>query len=155
MTDTAIKVTDCLELFTRREVLTGSESWICPSCDERRDAFKDLGLWRLPRVLILQLKRFSSDGKTRTKLEEFVDFPLRDLALEEWASNGAEKGSAYDLFAVVNHVGGLGGGHYTAFAKDLHSEQWFSFDDARVAPVPRDRVASSAAYILFYRKQIQ
>ena len=29
----------------------------------------------------------------------------------------------YDLYAISNHYGGLGGGHYTAFAKN--GDQWF------------------------------
>lgn len=29
-----------------------------------------------------------------------------------------DKKVVYDLYAVSNHFGGLGGGHYTAFAKN-------------------------------------
>ncbi len=37
----------------------------------------------------------------------------------------------YELYAVSNHYGGLGGGHYTAFAKN--DGQWYEFDDSRVS----------------------
>lgn len=33
----------------------------------------------------------------------------------------------YDLYAVTNHIGGLGGGHYTAYCKN--SGDWYKFDD--------------------------
>lgn len=39
----------------------------------------------------------------------------------------------YELYAAVNHLGGLRNGHYTATIKD--SEEWYCFDDSRVTPV--------------------
>ena len=30
----------------------------------------------------------------------------------------------YDLFAVSNHYGSLGGGHYTAYAKNPVHKKW-------------------------------
>ena len=38
-----------------------------------------------------------------------------------------EKHVEYDLYAVSNHYGGLGGGHYTAYAKN--GNKWFEFND--------------------------
>jgi len=58
----------------------------------------------------------------------------------------------YDLYAVSNHYGSLGGGHYTAFCKQRDG-QWFEFDDKRVTPVLDKTVVSSAAYLLFYKKK--
>lgn len=60
----------------------------------------------------------------------------------------------YDLYAVDNHFGGLGGGHYTAFAKNPADGHWYNFDDSCVRPVSDpDMVKSSAAYLLFYRRR--
>ncbi len=61
----------------------------------------------------------------------------------------------YDLYAVSNHMGGLGGGHYTAYAKNLNDGQWYLFDDAFVEAV-RDaerQVKGSSAYVLFYARR--
>ena len=41
------------------------------------EATKTLELWDLPRVIIFQLKRFSSP--TDPKIEDLVTFPLTDL----------------------------------------------------------------------------
>ena len=38
----------------------------------------------------------------------------------------------YDLYAVDEHIGGLGGGHYRAYAHNHRSDQWYHFDDSYV-----------------------
>jgi ubiquitin carboxyl-terminal hydrolase 4/11/15 len=40
----------------------------------------------------------------------------------------------YDLFGVDEHMGGLGGGHYRAYALNHRDEQWYHFDDSYVNP---------------------
>lgn len=60
----------------------------------------------------------------------------------------------YDLYAVDNHFGGLGGGHYTAYAKSPADGQWYNFDDSSVRPVSDpNSVRTSSAYLLFYRRR--
>ncbi len=42
-----------------------------------------------------------------------VEFPLEGLDLSSFVLSKTDKPPIYDLFAVSNHSGGLGGGHYT------------------------------------------
>ena len=51
---------------------------------------------------------------------------------------------------MVNHHGGLNGGHYTAFA--THKGKWYKFDDRDVTEVEAEKVVSCAAYLLFYER---
>ena len=44
----------------------------CPRCKCHRNAVKSLGIWRLPPVLIIHLKRFTFDGPFRDKLQTLV-----------------------------------------------------------------------------------
>ncbi|XP_050996647.1 ubiquitin carboxyl-terminal hydrolase 19 isoform X1 [Acomys russatus] len=68
----------CLNLFTRPEVLAPEEAWYCPQCKQHREASKQLLLWRLPNVLIVQLKRFSFRSFIwRDKINDLVEFPVR------------------------------------------------------------------------------
>ena len=53
-------------------------------------------------------------------------------------------------------MGGLGGGHYTAYALNPNKNKWFEFDDSSVSSVkgsPEQTVVSSMAYNLFYRRR--
>ncbi|KAJ3046289.1 hypothetical protein HDV00_000102 [Rhizophlyctis rosea] len=56
----------------------------------------------------------------------------------------------YKLFAVVNHMGKMDTGHYTAFA--MQRGQWFSFDDAEVKVATEKDVLESNSYMCFYVK---
>ncbi|KAJ8577065.1 hypothetical protein ON010_g2141 [Phytophthora cinnamomi] len=56
----------------------------------------------------------------------------------------------YNLYGVVNHQGALGGGHYTAYAKNFVDDQWYYYDDERVRVVEEQQVVSPSAYLLFY-----
>ena len=88
----------------------------CPSCKTHRQASKKLDLWRLPEILVIHLKRFSYNRYFRNKLETFVDFPINDFDLSNYmAHKNIHMSHHYMLYAVSNHQGGMGSGHYTAF----------------------------------------
>jgi len=44
----------------------------------------------------------------------------------------------YDCYAVSNHYGNMGFGHYTAYAKNPIDSKWYEFDDSRVTKVRTD-----------------
>lgn len=96
----------------------------------------------MTQILVFHLKRFSNTGRFSLgdKIDAFVDAPLRDLDL-----SGVVKGLKkeentllYDLYAISNHYGGLGGGHCmciviiidTAYAKNPIDKEWYSLDDS-------------------------
>lgn len=96
-----------------------SERRFCPNCKEHRQASKKLDLWRLPEILVIHLKRFSYSRYFKNKLDTFVSFPTQNLDLGKYAKDkdASNVRYVYELYAISNHYGGLGGGHYSAFAK--------------------------------------
>ncbi|XP_066526402.1 ubiquitin carboxyl-terminal hydrolase 19 isoform X2 [Hoplias malabaricus] len=154
----------CLNLFTKPEVLAPEEAWYCPKCQQHREASKQLLLWRLPNVLIIQLKRFSFRSFIwRDKINDMVDFPVRNLDLSKFCigqKEDVQQPPIYDLYAVINHYGGMIGGHYTAYARlpnDKNSQRsdvgWRLFDDSTVTTVEESQVVTRYAYVLFYRRR--
>uniref|UniRef100_A0A8C5QT47 ubiquitinyl hydrolase 1 n=1 Tax=Leptobrachium leishanense TaxID=445787 RepID=A0A8C5QT47_9ANUR len=96
----------CLNLFTKPEVLSPKEAWYCPKCNQHREASKQLMLWRLPNILIIQLKHFSFRTFIwRDKINDMVDFPVRSLDLSKFCIGQKEdhQRPIYDLYAVINH----------------------------------------------------
>lgn len=150
----AISLFSCLDAFLKEEPLGPDDMWYCPRCKEHRQASKKLDLWRLPDILVFHLKRFSYSRWLKNKLDTFVNFPTRNLDLSNYVkSNEASEGSHdYELYAISNHYGGLGGGHYSAYCKLIDDNRWYHFDDAHVSPVSEDEIKTSAAYVLFYRR---
>lgn len=148
----SVSLYSCLEAFLTEEPLGPEDMWLCPGCKEHRQAIKKLDLWRLPEILIIHLKRFSYSRFMKTKLETYVDFPIDDLDLSNYiACSNNQSCCRYMLYAVSNHYGSMGGGHYTAFV--YHGgNQWFDFDDSHVYPISEDKIKTSAAYVLFYRR---
>jgi ubiquitin C-terminal hydrolase len=149
-------LSDCFKLFTTKEILSNHDLWSCPKCKELKKCSTKIDLWLRPKVLIVQLKRFNYTRYFRDKIDLLIDCPLRDLDLSQFVLNPAEKSKAkYDLIAVSNHMGSLGGGHYTAHAKNVHDNKWHTFDDSYVGQVNEDDVISSAAYVLIYQQKEQ
>ena len=109
---------DCLREFAKEEMLTGDEQWRCSKCKDFRDAKKKFDIWKVPPVLIVHLKRFKylPTGERR-KVRTFVDFPGGNWSLRNHVKSPQREKPIYDLFAVSNHHGGFGSGHYTAFCK--------------------------------------
>ncbi|XP_074094318.1 ubiquitin carboxyl-terminal hydrolase 31 [Cotesia typhae] len=73
-----VTLEECFELYTREEILGAEDAWHCPSCNKKQEVVKKLGLWSLPDILVIHLKRFRQQGKQQStsKLTMLVDFPL-------------------------------------------------------------------------------
>ena len=124
-----VSLGDCLDEFGKAEILSENDAWYCPRCKEHRRASKKFELWKAPDILVIHLKRFSAQGRLRDKLDVFVDFPVEGLDLSSRVAIQEEgKSPIYDLFAVDNHYGGLGGGHYTAYARNFYDQNWYEYN---------------------------
>ncbi|EOY33223.1 hypothetical protein QUC31_019057 [Theobroma cacao] len=151
----SVSLYKCLQAFLMEEPLGPEDMWYCPGCKEHRQASKKLDLWRLPEILVIHLKRFSYSRFLKNKLETFVDFPIDDLDLSNYiAYRNGELSNRYMLYAVSNHYGSMGGGHYTAFVHH-GGGRWYEFDDSHVYPIGLEKIKTSAAYLLFYRRVVE
>ncbi|XP_074303699.1 ubiquitin carboxyl-terminal hydrolase 10-like isoform X2 [Silene latifolia] len=150
----AISLFSCLDSFLKEEPLGVDDMWYCPRCKEHQQASKKLDLWRLPEILVIHLKRFSYNRYLKNKLDIFVNFPIRNLDLGKYSKSkdASNHPYIYELYAISNHYGGLGGGHYTAYAKLIDDDRWYHFDDSCVSSVSESEIRTSAAYVLFYRR---
>jgi len=146
----------CFRKYMQREQLDDDNMWYCPKCKEHRRAYKKMDIWKLPDVLIIHLKRFlftqGSYFIHRQKIDDFISFPIEGLDLSKYVHDDQGKSSRYSLFAVSNHMGGLGGGHYTAYGKNCLTEKWYGFNDSSVSQTRSSSVVSDSAYVLFYKR---
>ncbi|KAL3626978.1 Ubiquitin carboxyl-terminal hydrolase 8 [Castilleja foliolosa] len=148
----SVSLYKCLEAFLKEEPLGPDDMWYCPVCKKHCQAGKKLDLWRLPEILVIHLKRFSYSRFLKNKLETYVDFPIHDLDLSGYiAQPDGQPSNRYMLYAISNHYGSMGGGHYTAFVHQ-GGDRWYDFDDSHVSPISVDKIKTSAAYVLFYRR---
>lgn len=161
--DGNIKLSDCFKAFRELETLDEDNMWYCNKCREHVQATKVLEIFRVPRILIISLKRFKQAKSKYSwgggkKIDTLVDFPLEGLDMSPFVLSESQKSKQkliYDCYAVSNHYGGVGGGHYTAFGKNPMDGKWYDFDDSHVSPVEggysRKEIVSTGAYNLFYR----
>ena len=125
-----------------------------------------MDLWNAPRVLVIHLKRFLyervggvlGERVQREKITDLVKFPIQgfDIGQILVGKNQNLTSTVYDLFAVSNHMGGLGGGHYTAYVKAMDGVWWLMNDGVATKVEKQDeesQIVSSNAYVLFYKRR--
>lgn len=84
----AITLEDCLDAFAEEEKIPEA---YCSKCKDFQVQTKRMSLWRLPPVVIIQLKRFQFTQHMRRKLRDFVQFPVEGLDLSRiMATDGAK-----------------------------------------------------------------
>ncbi|QRW26646.1 ubiquitin carboxyl-terminal hydrolase [Rhizoctonia solani] len=150
----SIDLEDCLDELTKEEQLGEEDLWYCPRCKKHQQATKRFELWSVPDILVVHLKRFSNARAMRDKIDALVEFPISGLDLSSRVGeSGQSDECVYDLFAVDEHMGGLGGGHYRAYAKNLSDGEWYHFDDSYVSKSSAEDSVNANAYLLFYRRR--
>ena len=125
---------DCLELMQRADKINAT-------------TYKSCFLWNTPMYLIFSLKRFIMGRKNGIP----VDIPFT-LNVRQYVT-GPHKYTQtnYELIAVCNHAGNVGGGHYYAFCRD-DKKKWRCYNDTSVVDIDPKNVSTPNAYCIFYKK---
>lgn len=145
----------CFDRYVEKERLERENAWWNEETKAKEDVYKHTLFWKFPPILVVVFQRFLANGQQKNNA--LVEFPLENLDLSKYVVGYNAKQYVYDLFAICNHMGGIAGGHYTAFAKRACADKtaaWFHFNDTHVeAQTDLSAMVSPAAYCLFYRKK--
>ncbi|CAL9728721.1 ubiquitin carboxyl-terminal hydrolase 4 [Monosporozyma unispora] len=163
---TACNIIDCFNEFTKIENLEVDEQWSCPHCKKKQPSTKKLTITRLPKNLIIHLKRFDN---RLNKNNNLINYPFNLDLTEFWANDfdgrlptgvtnelptrGQIPPFNYKLYGVACHFGSLYGGHYTAYVDKGLGKGWYYFDDTNFRTIknPNEPITSNA-YVLFYKR---
>lgn len=147
--DTPVTLESMLNEEFQEETIEG---YACDKCSpERTVAKRSMRIWRLPRMVVLVLKRFTPDLR---KIYTNFTFPQAEpVIFQRYFSPDSPEPSQlqpYECFATVDHHGSTGGGHYNAQAKSPLTEKWHLFDDETASPISEPNFGVST-YILFLK----
>ena len=82
-------LTESLDQFVRGELLEGDNAYYCEKCQAKRSAVKRMSIRKLPKTLVIQLKRFHYDHETNraVKFDDYFEFP-RQLDMSPYTTEG-------------------------------------------------------------------
>ncbi|XP_049300094.1 ubiquitin carboxyl-terminal hydrolase 1 [Anopheles funestus] len=102
-----------------QEYFRGDNKYRCEVCSGYTEACRTISFDILPRLLVLQLKRFNGDME---KINSYIPTPfiLQCFCAECIGKSDNEKRHIYRLYSVITHVGArMSVGHYIAYTSSL------------------------------------
>jgi len=150
-----VDLSEILKSFCVEEVLEGRNSWKCEKCDRPVRATKKLEVVKLPRVLVLHLKRFAFDKLCnrvqKVQAQITVKEGLDALNLSQYIHGYEGDPVFYDIIGTVNHHGpDATSGHYTAHCRNCVYDEWYTFNDDEVNRIGADTAwRAEEVYLVF------
>jgi ubiquitin C-terminal hydrolase len=160
--DKCSDIYDCLNSYIKKEQLEKENKVWCQFCFQKNRAFKSNYIWRTPKILIINLKRFKYNdyGMVTSKNNKFIRYPIEDLDISNYINPNSPyfDKCKYDLFGVNIHksIGGLNNinfGHYISCVKNRFDNKWYTFDDNCVTKANIDNIINPNCYLLFYLRK--
>jgi hypothetical protein len=139
-----VTIDDCLKLFTKKEEIKDIQ---CEKCQKKTLFMKTLEIERLPRYLVLVLKRFKYILTNIIKIKNIIKFPLENLPLQNYVSQ-KNINYQYNLYGIINHYGQPEDGHYYSIFNI--NGKWIKFDDDKSYET-NSELESAQVYLLIYQ----
>lgn len=156
--DRIITLDNCLEHYIKDDILDDKNRLTCSLCGIKNNSNTKTLLWKLPTILILQIKRFiCDDNNIFIKKNNKIYYPYRNLEMKPYIhKDSPEKNTTYDLVGVNIHrslrMNSIEVGHYTSCVKNQFNGNWYIYDDDKL-PEEVDDVQNQNAYLLFYSQK--
>jgi ubiquitin C-terminal hydrolase len=145
-----LTITDCFDKYCQPERLEGDNGVYNETAGKKEDVDKKIKFWSFPNVVVIDLKRFTYDGK---KIQAPINLEADNLDLRKYVDGYNTEAYIYELYGVCNHSGGTLGGHYTATIR-VNSGDWYLFNDTNVSKIDFNGENNTSGYCLFYRKKL-
>jgi ubiquitin C-terminal hydrolase len=153
-------IEEALDLFTKGEVLEGENKYYCEDHDKKISIIRRCSLKKLPKNVIINLKRFEFDYNTfeKVKLNDYCEFPMvidfkpwmrasiltqnkddpcfKNVVIDQEEINQLNDPEAlkYKLTGILVHSGATAeGGHYFSYIYDPQSHKWHRYDDSKIS----------------------
>lgn len=129
-----------------------SRKYRCRKCNsnENKSAIERFSFYKLPKVLILHVKRFTGHKDPKNKAKVTVQ---RFLNIFETFS---KKTFNFELHAVIQHNGKfIFSGHFVTFLRAGNSGNFVVIDNEKATPVDFGAVRNCEPYILVYTDKTQ
>jgi ubiquitin C-terminal hydrolase len=131
----------------------------CNNCYQNVQLKISNKLWKLPKILIIQFKRFKFNMKTLSdvKIQNKVEYPIH-LDMEKYIDDLSpfKKYSKYNLVSVNLHFGYTRhSGHYVSFVKNKLDDKWYLFNDSNPVQEVKymEQLINNNASALFYVRE--
>ena len=168
---TSTSIYSCLDHYVSPEFM--ENGWIHETTKKTQSVYKHTVFWNFPKILVISFQRFHTNYIPNhpnpiqiSKNTQLIDFPIGGdglslgLDLSKYVVGYAASTFRYHLYGIVNHIGDVHGGHYTAFVKQKSDQspdlnQWYHCNDEIVEIVPKEALSAMItpmAYMLFYRR---
>ncbi|GMI72688.1 hypothetical protein like AT4G22350 [Hibiscus trionum] len=114
---------------------------------------------KLPKYLILHMRRFTKNDFFREENPTLVNFPVKNLELKDYiplpaaAKENEKLRTTYDLIANIVHDGKPDEGFYRVFVQRKSEELWYEMQDLHVSETLPQMVALSEAYMQIFEQQ--
>jgi ubiquitin C-terminal hydrolase len=155
-----LSLKDCLDSFTKDEILDIHNMVDCNICGLKNQSIKTILFWKTPKIIILQLKRFivNNYGEITSKISNNVDYPIKNLNLYNYfhPESPYKNNSVYNLLGVnihqsIDYHNNINAGHYISLVKNHYDNQWYIFNDSFEPELKNENdLIDNNAYLLFY-----
>ena len=145
-----ITLDESLSVYFGKEIL--ETKYFEEKSKKHINVYRQIKLMRVPKYLVLVLKRFTN---SLTKNNNSVTFPIDSLDLSDHAEGYDKYESQLGLVSVGCHRGSINGGHYFSICRHVN-DKWYVFDDDSSIEFDIDNernknILFTCGYILIYQ----
>ena len=148
-----------LDNYEAEKELDNDNKANCSNCYQKVQLKISNKLWKLPKILIIQFKRFKFNMKTLSdiKIQDKVDYPIH-LDMEKYIDDLSpfKQYHKYNLVGINLHFGYTRhSGHYVSFVKNKLDDKWYLFNDSNQVQEVRymEQLVNNNASALFYVRE--
>lgn len=136
----------CDVLFKNEFLNTTEREWKCDKCDTCVKSSKCTRLWKLPKILIVSIKRFDYTLKKNTNVMQVPStINMKKYRLQK------DTYQEYKITSICFHGGSATSGHYVAICRHA-TGKWLFIDDQHVRTASDHEVqyARNNGYVYFF-----